>query len=189
MMFIETSCKSGGVCFILNNMSKTIYLARHAKSSWDSGAATDYDRPLSNRGVADAVRMGDELHRLGWKPEKIISSPAVRAKQTCQTLCDKLAFPFDDVVWNKEFYAAYVVTLLHSLSVLPESSSSVMLVGHNPSMEDLLLHFCSDANVFQQKNGKLFTTGNIAKITVDAAWKDLTMCEASLEKILRPKEL
>ncbi|MCF6190832.1 MAG: histidine phosphatase family protein [Cocleimonas sp.] len=170
-------------------MSKIIYLARHAKSSWDSGAATDYDRPLSNRGVADAVRMGDELQRLGWKPERVISSPAIRAKQTCQTLCDKLDFPFDGVVWNKDIYAAYVVTLLHSLSALPESSNSVMLMGHNPSMEDLLLHFCSDANAFQQENGKLFTTGNIAKITVDAAWKDLTLCEAKLEEILRPKEL
>ena len=171
-------------------MSKTIYLARHAKSSWNSGAATDFERPLSDRGVADVVCMGDELHRLGWKPEQIISSPAMRAKQTCQTLCDKLDFPFADVVWNKEFYAAYVVTLLHSLSVLSESTKSVMLIGHNPSMEDLLLHFCSDAaDAFQQDNGKLFTTGNIAKITVDVAWKNLTMCEASLEKILRPKEL
>ena len=170
-------------------MDKIIYLARHAKSSWNSGAATDFDRPLSNRGVADAVRMGDELNRLGWKPEKIISSPAVRAKQTCQTLCDKLGYDFDHVVWNKDFYAAYVVTLLHSLSVLPESSSSVMLVGHNPSMEDLLLHFCSDASEFEQKNGKLFTTGNVAKITVDSKWKNLTLCEARLDKILRPKEL
>lgn len=170
-------------------MTKTIYLARHAKSSWNSGAATDYDRPLSNRGMADAVRMGNELNRLAWKPEKIISSPAVRAKQTCQTLCDKLGYDFDYVIWHKEFYAAYVVTLLHSLSALSESTKSVMLIGHNPSMEDLLLHFCSDANEFQQDNGKLFTTGNIAKITVDTAWKDLTMCEATLEKILRPKML
>ena len=170
-------------------MSKTIYLARHAKSSWDSGAATDFERPLSSRGAADAARMGDELHRLGWMPERVISSPAIRAKQTCQTLCDKLGYDFDCVVWNKAFYAAYVVTLLHSLNALSESLNSVMLIGHNPSMEDLLLHFCSDANVYQQKNGKLFTTGNIAKFTVDAAWKDLTLCEAKLEKILRPKML
>ncbi len=170
-------------------MSKTIYLARHAKSSWNSGAATDYERPLSRRGLTDVVRMGDELHRLGWKPEKIISSPAIRAKQTCQILCEKLDFPFSDVMWNTDIYAAYVVTLLHSLSTLSESTKSVMLIGHNPAMEDLLLHFCSDANAFQQDNGKLFTTGNVAKITLNSKWKDLTMCEANLEKILRPKEL
>ncbi len=170
-------------------MKKTIYLARHAKSSWNSGAPTDFDRPLSHRGAADAVKMGDELNRLGWMPEMVVSSPAIRAKQTCKSLCDKLGVPFESVVWNKEFYAAYVITLLHILSALPESTKSVMLIGHNPAMEDLLLHFCSDANAFEQENGKLFTTGNIVKVTVDAVWKDLTMCEATLEKILRPKEL
>ncbi len=168
---------------------KTIYLARHAKSSWSSDASTDFDRPLSNRGIADSVKMGDELNRLAWKPDAVISSPAIRAKQTCNTLCDKLGIPFESVVWNKDIYAAYVITLLHILSALPESSESVMIIGHNPAMEDLLHHFCSDANNHQQKNGKLLTTGNVAKILVDVKWKDLTMCEARLEAILRPKQV
>ena len=168
---------------------KTIYLARHAKSSWSSSAETDFDRPLSNRGVADAVRMGNELNNLAWKPEKIISSPAIRAKQTCQTLCDKLDFSFERVVWNRNIYAAYMVTLLQLLSALSESTKSVMLIGHNPAMEDLLIHFCGDANAYKQRNGKLFTTGNVVKITVESSWKDLAMCEARLEQILRPKSL
>jgi len=170
-------------------MTKIIYLARHAKSSWDSGVATDFERPLSGRGMADAVRMGDELLRLGWKPEKIISSPAVRAKQTCQTLCDKLDFAFDQVDWDEDIYAAYTVTLLQILSGLAESTQSVMLLGHNPAMEDLLEHFCGDASVYRQKNGKLFTTGNVVKISAETSWKALTMCEAEIEKILRPKAL
>ncbi len=170
-------------------MNKTIYLARHAKSSWNSGAATDFDRPLSNRGVADAVKMGDELKHLGWQPEKVISSPAIRAKQTCHTLCEKLDFPIANIVWNKDIYAAYTVTLLHILSALPESSNSVMLMGHNPAMEDLLINFCGDVSDYRQKNGKLFTTGNVVKITTESNWKDLAMCEARLEEILRPKML
>jgi phosphohistidine phosphatase len=104
-------------------------------------------------------------------------------------LCDKLSIPIESVTWNKDIYAAYVITLLHILSALPESTKSVMIIGHNPAMEDLLLHFCSDANSYQQKNGKLLTTGNVVKIMVDVEWKDLTMCEARLEEILRPKEL
>ena len=190
-IFHTKVAKTGGVCFYLSNMNpkKTIYLARHAKSSWNSGAETDFERPLSNRGVADAVRMGDELNNLGWKPEIIISSPAIRAKQTCHTYCQKLGFSTDDVVWNKDIYAAYVVTLLHILSALNESRSSVMLIGHNPAMEDLLQHFCLDTNAYRQKNGKLFTTGNVVKITVESSWKDLAMCEANLDKLLRPKLL
>ena len=170
-------------------MSKIIYLARHAKSSWKSDAITDFDRPLSNRGVSDAVGVGDALNRLGWKPEKVISSPAIRAKQTCKTLCEKLTIPVGSVVWNKDIYAAYVITLLHILSVLPESTKSVMIIGHNPAMEDLLLHFCEDANSYRQKDGKLLTTGNVVKISITSDWKDLTLCDAVLEKILRPKEL
>lgn len=170
-------------------MNKTIYLARHAKSSWKSDATTDFDRPLSNRGVADAMRMGEELSRLGWKPEKFISSPAIRAKQTCKTLCEKMEFPFENVVWNKDIYAAYVVTLLHILSVLPESTKSAMILGHNPAMEDLLVHLCGDADNYSQKDGKLLTTGNVVKITIKSEWKGLAMCDATLDQILRPKEL
>ncbi len=171
------------------NKEKTIYLARHAKSSWDSGVATDFARPLSNRGIVDTTRIAEELERLKWSPEKIIASPAIRTKQTCQILCDKLSFPFDQIVWKQDIYAAYTVTLIQLLSVLPESVTSVMLIGHNPAMEDLLAHFCADAKAYSQKNGKLFTTGNVVKITTQSSWKNMAMCEANLEKILRPKEL
>lgn len=170
---------------------KTIYLARHAKSSWDSDAITDYDRPLSNRGKKNAKRMGAELATLAWMPEKIIASPALRAKQTCESLCDRLAISNDSIEWNEDIYAAYTVTLLQIITNQLESISSVMLVGHNPSMEDVLIHFCGADQLrgSVQKNGKLFTTGNVAKITVDTSWKDLAMGDATLEGLLRPKEL
>ena len=170
---------------------KTIYLARHAKSSWNSLAATDFDRPLSSRGMEDAERIGEELQSLGWLPEKIIASPAIRVKQTCKILCEAIHFPVDQVEWNSEIYAAYMVTLLHLLSSLDESVDRVMLIGHNPAMEDLLVHLCgySTINEVKQKDGKIFTTANIAKLTSDVEWKNLVMDEAKLEKLLRPKEI
>ena len=82
------------------------------------------------------------------------------------------------MVWNKDIYAAYVVTLLHILSILPESTKSAMIIGHNPAMEDLLVHLSGDANSHRQSDGKLLTTGNIVKITIDSKWKDLAMCDA-----------
>lgn len=170
---------------------KTIYLARHAKSSWNSGAATDFDRPLSDRGETDVVLMGAELKRLDWKPDKVIASPAIRAKQTCKALCEKLDIPVDTVQWNMDIYAAYMVTLLHILTTLPETTNSVMLVGHNPAMEDLLVHLCGEFAMqeYRKKNGKLFTTTNIAKISIGVAWQDLVMHEAELDGLLRPKEI
>lgn len=173
----------------MSSNKKTIYLARHAKSSWDSGVSKDFGRPLSERGQIDATRMGIELNMLGWKPEKIIASPALRAHQTCLALCAGMQLSADDMVaWNKDIYAAYMITLLQILTSLPEQQQSIMLIGHNPSMEDLLLHLCGD-DVPRQKNGKLFTTANVARLSVSVPWKELVMHNAQLEGLLRPKEL
>jgi len=170
---------------------KTIYLARHAKSSWNSVAISDFDRPLNRRGEADAVKMGEELKRLDWLPEKIIASPAVRAKQTCKAYCEILDYPVANVEWNSEIYAAHTITLLQLLLSLNESINSVMLIGHNPAMEDLLEHLCSYAKVSeqQQKDGKIFTTANVAKLSINAKWKDLVMGDMNLDRLLRPKEI
>ncbi len=170
---------------------KTIYLARHAKSSWNSDAATDFDRPLSSRGEADAKRIGEEMLNQGWLPQKVIASPALRAKQTCKILCSEIDYPIESIEWNSEIYSAYTVTLLHILTNLDESTESVMLLGHNPAMEDLLVHICgfAETHQYKQANGKLFTTANVVKINANVTWKNLMMHHAELTFMLRPKEL
>ena len=170
---------------------KTIYLARHAKSSWNSIATSDFDRPLSKRGQLDSVKVGEELKRLDWLAEKIIASPAIRVKQTCKSYCEIIDYPLGNVEWNSEIYAAHTITLLHILASLNETIKSVMLIGHNPAMEDLLVHLCGyeQASEKQQKDGKIFTTANVAKLTTQADWKDLVMDEMQLDKLLRPKEI
>jgi phosphohistidine phosphatase len=173
----------------LIKMTKTIYLARHAKSAWDTAAPTDFDRPLSNRGMDDAIAMGKALNFQSWKPEKIISSPALRAQLTCLAYCEYLDFDTNLIHWQKEHYAAYMVTLLQCLTNLPETLNSVMLLGHNPAMEDLLIHLCGDLSDYRQQNGKLFTTGNIARLSTKGKWRDLIMGEAIMIQLLRPKEL
>jgi len=170
---------------------KTIYLARHAKSSWSSGADTDFDRPLNERGEADAIKIGEELKRLDWLPEKIIASPAIRAKQTCEVYCETLGYSVRDIEWNSEIYEARTITLLHLLASLDETTKSVMLMGHNPAMEDLLVLLSGYSTVckHQQSDGKIFTTANIVKLTTDATWTELVSDEIRLEKLLRPKEI
>jgi phosphohistidine phosphatase len=170
---------------------KILYLARHAKSSWRSDAQSDFDRPLSKRGRDDAARVAKALRNLGWQPDTIISSPAIRAKQTCRYYAEALGFTPNQVIWNNDIYHAYTITLLHLLSRLPDDCNHVMLVGHNPAMEDLLYHLCGEesARVHMQNNGKLLTTANVVKIVIDVAWKDLVMCDALLDQFLRPKEL
>lgn len=171
--------------------TKTIYLARHAKSSWDSGASSDYERPLSARGFNDAKKMATYLSGQGWIPEYAIISPALRTKQTFEAYQQMFQLPANQIEWNPDFYAAYTVTLLHALTRLPENINSVMLLGHNPSMEDALYHLCdaTDLKATLQKNGKLFTTGNVARLLVDSSWKNLSMAEAKLDELMRPKAL
>ncbi len=170
---------------------KTIYLARHAKSSWSSRAVTDFDRPLNERGEADAIKIGEELKRLDWLPEKIIASPAIRAKQTCKVYCEILGYSVSDIEWNSDIYEARTITLLHLLAGINETTKSVMLMGHNPAMEDLLVLLCGHSIVsqHQQSDGKIFTTANIVKLTTDATWTELVSDEIRLEKLLRPKEI
>lgn len=170
---------------------KTIYLVRHAKSSWSSDALADFDRPLSPQGERDAKRVGEELLSLHWLPQKVIASPAIRAKQTCKILCREIDYSIESIEWNSEIYAAYTVTLLHILTNLDESIESVMLLGHNPAMEDLLVHLCGFSNThgYKQANGKLFTTANVMKVNADVSWKNLMMHHADLTSIIRPKEL
>jgi len=169
---------------------KTIYLARHAKSSWTTGSA-DFGRPLSVRGETDAMKVGRKMFDLDWRPQKIISSPAVRAKLSCQVYCEILKFNEEDIEWNSDIYNACTITLLQLLTNLDENTESVMLLGHNPSMEDLIVHLCGYSQVNEQKqaDGKIFTTANVAKITTESLWKDIVMDEMQLHKILRPKEL
>ena len=169
---------------------KTIYLARHAKSSWKLSLA-DFNRPLNKRGESDAVNMGEKLKELSWVPEKIIASPAQRAKQTCEAYCDSLNYSIANVTWDKSIYEARTVALLQILSNIDEGVQIAMLIGHNPAMENLLIHLCgvSSASKHQQYDGKLMTTGNVAKITINTLWKDIVMGEAQLDKLLRPKEI
>ena len=172
-------------------LMKTIYLARHAKSSWNMNFTKDFDRPLNKRGESDAIMMGEEMKNRLWRPERIIASPAMRVKQTCATYFESLDYPVEEILWNKEIYEAYTVTLLQILNSLDENISSVMLIGHNPAMEDLLIQLCGMPQVSQrrQADGKIFTTANIAKLTTNGTWKDLITDEVHLDELLRPKEL
>jgi len=138
---------------------KTIYLARHAKSSWDMSfvlnLSSDFDRPLNKRGESDAVKVGDEMKKRLWQPDVIISSPAKRAKQTCLSYCENLDYSSNDIEWDTNFYEAYTVTLLQKLSNI----------------------------------GKLLTTANVAKLSYKGLWAEIAMGSVSLDALIRPKTI
>ncbi|MCB0212514.1 MAG: histidine phosphatase family protein [Anaerolineae bacterium] len=114
---------------------KTIFLLRHAKSDWDHPDLADFDRPLAKRGLNDAPLIGDVLLNFEVVPDKILASPAKRAKQTAELVAKACGYK-KSIEWNESFYGGSSEDLLGALRRLPDSVERVLLVGHNPIMEE-----------------------------------------------------
>ena len=116
---------------------KTLFLIRHAKSSWDNAALPDKERPLNDRGRRDAPKMGERLAKRDVKPDLILSSPAVRALSTAEIIAEKLDYRRKDIVVTERLYAAEVDDLLDVIRQLGDELKCVMLFGHNPEFTEL----------------------------------------------------
>ncbi len=166
----------------------TLYLMRHAKSDWHSGTSSDFDRPLNQRGAKDAVRMGQYLHKLNIAPNLILSSPAKRAKQTALAVVDTLQMNAEQIQFNKDLYHADRATLLHLLRSVAEQTESVLLIAHNPGLDDLVEWLAPEPPPLSD-SGKLMTTAAIAMFEVPASWVKLQHGKATLRQLVRPKDL
>ena len=111
---------------------KTLLLVRHAKSSRDDPSLEDRDRPLNDRGRHDAPMMGKRLSARGAKPERLLSSPALRALTTAKLVADEIGHKRHDIVVDDRLYASSEADLLALIRSLDARLDCVMLVGHNP---------------------------------------------------------
>ena len=113
---------------------KTLYLGRHAKSSWKNMDLADIDRPLNKRGKRDAPFMGKLLVDKGVKPDLIISSPAKRAAATAKVIATEINYPAMEIIFDENIYEATGRGLLEIISGAEEQYNSIMLFGHNPGL-------------------------------------------------------
>jgi len=116
---------------------KTLYLLRHAKSSWDFEDLSDHDRPLNKRGRHDAPLMGRELASHEVTLDLIISSSAVRALTTASLVAKELEYDTENISINEAIYGAGKEELLTSIQQTPDNIANLMLVGHNPEITEL----------------------------------------------------
>lgn len=123
---------------------KTLFLIRHAKSSWNDTALPDRDRPLDARGKRDAPNMGKRLAKRDVKPDLIVSSPAMRALMTAQLIANELDYKFKDIVVDDRLYAVTADDLLKVVHKLGDKKGSVMLFGHNPELSELAHYLSSE---------------------------------------------
>jgi len=167
---------------------RTLLLLRHAKSDWSAGATDDVSRPLSARGRKDCAKMGGWIKHIERVPDYIVSSPATRARQTVELVCDAADIDTRIIKWISDLYLADLDTLLASVRDLPGTANTVMLVGHNPGMESLLLYLACNA-VQTPDDGKVLPTATLAQLLVSGNWPNLRAGTTRFVDIMRPRNL
>jgi phosphohistidine phosphatase len=168
-------------------MKRELLILRHGKSDWSVGVE-DFQRPLNGRGKRDARRMGGWMLQQDLVPDHIVSSPAERALLTARKVCKAMGMGSGAIRRDRRVYAAGVDELLGALGDCPEAAHRVMLVGHNPGLEELL-GYLAGGGVPEPDDGKLLPTATLARLITSADWRDLGAGCARLEAVVRPREL
>ncbi|WP_242921126.1 SixA phosphatase family protein [Pontibacter liquoris] len=149
-------------------MMKTLYILRHAKSSWKFEGLSDQDRPLNKRGREDAQLMGQELASRGLKPDLILASPAVRALTTATLVGKELGYQPEDIVLDERVYAAGIKDLMEVVQETPKDVQSLLLVGHNEGISDF-------ANELSPENLARLPTAGIVALQFDCDnWTEIS---------------
>jgi phosphohistidine phosphatase len=116
---------------------KTLFLVRHAKSSWKYPNLDDFERPLNKRGRNNAPFMGKILKGLRISPDLIISSPANRAAMTARIIAAKINYPLENIHYSEAIYEFSESALLHVVKQIDDVVDKAMIVGHNPATNGL----------------------------------------------------
>lgn len=160
---------------------KKLYLLRHAKSSWDDASLSDFVRPLNYRGERTAPFMGKFMRKKVLEPSLIVSSPAIRAKQTAMLVKDAADLKCE-LQFDERIYEASPRTLLQVTSEIDDVNESLMLVGHNPGMEGFVRLLTGDLEPMP--------TAALAVLDMDIdSWVEISDGCGQLRKVFRPKEL
>jgi len=146
---------------------KTIILIRHAKSSWKFPDLKDIERPLKKRGTTDAVLMANVLKEMQVQPDKIISSPAVRALETAKAFAGETGFNDADIIIDQRLYLESKTKLLNLLNELDDAFQTIALVSHNPGITDF-------ANALANDNIENIPTSGMVAIQFDCnSWSEI----------------
>jgi phosphohistidine phosphatase len=169
---------------------KTLYLLRHAKSSWDDPTLADHDRPLAPRGRKAAPRMAVWLRTEARRPDLVICSTAARARETWELVARELQ-PAPEVDVRRAVYDAGAEQLIATARGAPAHVETLMLVGHNPAMEEAaaLLARDGDAQALATMQSK-YPTAAISELTFDVgSWAEIGRDTGHLARFVRPKDL
>ena len=163
---------------------RRLFLLRHAKSSWDEPGLADRERPLASRGRKATKLIAAYLRDEGISPQLVLCSSSVRTRETLRGLRLDEA----DVRIEDDLYGASADELLAVVRHLPDEVDSVMLVGHNPGIEDLTIRLSGQGEELARVRQK-FPTAALATLELDGSWRELAPGGAELVAFVKPKEL
>jgi len=169
---------------------KLLYLLRHAKSSWSDPGLPDPERPLAPRGRRATTALARHLRREDIQPALVLCSPARRTVETFERIASAFGAGVTLLV-DAELYGASGEELVHRLHEVPEDVSSVMVIGHNPGLQNLaiLLAGVGEPRALERLRTK-FPTGALATLaTPNDSWRALEPGRARLVGFIVPKEL
>lgn len=159
---------------------KTLYLVRHAKSSWKDSSLKDFDRHLNKRGLHDAPMMGKVLNKMKIEVDFIISSPAKRTKDTAQIIAREIGF-LKEIRFDVDLYEATLEKLLSKIRNFDININKAMIVGHNPGLTRL-------ANYLSKEFITNIPTCGVVALTFDNSWQNTTTKDCKIIFFEYPKK-
>jgi phosphohistidine phosphatase len=172
-------------------MQRQLFVLRHAKSSWDDPGLEDHERPLAPRGRHAVKLLGEHLREQGIHPVQILCSSSRRTRETLDGVD-----PDGERIIEQALYDASCGDVIERLRRVPDETESVMIVGHNPAMQMLVLRLTgANGDGYATVDGELaevqrkFPTGALATLLIDCAWSELTPGCARLAEFVRPRAL
>lgn len=169
-------------------MARELLIFRHGKTNSHGDTVDDFHRPLARRGRKAVKRMAFRLSEQNLLPQRILSSPAERTRQTALRLCRFSDIPESRVVWDDSIYAADAAKLLAVLAKAAGPHGRVMIVGHNPGLEELV-EYLSGRPLASASGGKALPTAAVVRLKMPHDWRQLKRGCAELVSVERPREL
>ena len=169
---------------------KTLTLLRHAKSGWDDPVSRDFDRPLNAKGKRAAETVGRKMRSLDLAFDHVVASPAVRVGETLDAVVAGYGRDLAPA-WERRIYLASAATLLDVVHDLPAEAERVLMVGHNPGLEDFVLMMVADEpHPLRDAVEAKYPTASLAELQFDVAdWADLAGGGARFTRFVRPRDL
>ena len=162
---------------------KTLYIVRHAKSSWEFPRLSDAERPLLEKGKERTKLVARYLKKNKISVDLINSSHATRATETATMLAQAIGYPVESIQINRMLYHANSVNIFDQFYEVPDPVQSLMIVGHNPTLTDF-------ANHFLDEKIEWLPTSGIVSISFDAdSWNNLPEAKRKINFVIYPKML